>query len=162
MVHFGTEMRPKTILILKKTHNIRSFATIRDLVAYLRALQINFEVSTWQWNTQFCPKIVPERFSLSQFGPARIFDMSAVQTQNAISSEIYAVHNPNQIRKINIIHIGWLPARRENRRFDPLGLAQKSGVRTKYSQWGEGKVSRAVPEKLLGRFLYFLAGSFIR
>jgi len=42
---------------------------------------------------------------------------------------------------------------RENRRFDPLGLAQKSGVRTKNSQWGEGKVSRAVPEKLLGRFL---------
>jgi len=47
MVHFGTEKRPKAILILERTREIRSFATIRDLLAYPRASQINFEVSTW-------------------------------------------------------------------------------------------------------------------
>jgi len=47
MVHFGAEMRPKSIKILERTHEIRSFATIRDLLAYLQASQINFEVSTW-------------------------------------------------------------------------------------------------------------------
>jgi len=42
---------------------------------------------------------------------------------------------------------------RENRRFDPLGLRSNSGGPTKKSQWGEGKVCGAVPEKLFGRFL---------
>jgi len=59
-----------------RTHKIRSFATIRDLLAYLQASQINFEIWTCQWHTQFCPKIVQERFSLSQYGPARIFGIS--------------------------------------------------------------------------------------
>jgi len=47
MVHFGAEMRSKSIKILERTRKIRSFATIRDLLAYPRASQINFEVSTW-------------------------------------------------------------------------------------------------------------------
>jgi len=46
MVHFGNGKRPKAILILERTHKIRSFATIRNLLAHLQASQINFEVST--------------------------------------------------------------------------------------------------------------------
>ena len=46
MVHYGVEMRPKAISILEKPHEIRSFATIRDLFTYLQASQINFEIWT--------------------------------------------------------------------------------------------------------------------
>jgi len=46
MVHFGTEKRPTAILVLERSHKIRSFATIRNLLAYLRASQINFEFLT--------------------------------------------------------------------------------------------------------------------
>jgi len=53
MVHFGNKKRPKAILILERTHEIRSFATIRDLLAYPRASQINFEVWDLSINTQF-------------------------------------------------------------------------------------------------------------
>jgi len=41
------EMRAKPIKILERTHEIRSFAIIRDLLAHLQASQINFEISTW-------------------------------------------------------------------------------------------------------------------
>jgi len=39
-------MRPKAILILETSHKIRSFATIRNLLAHPRASRINFEVWT--------------------------------------------------------------------------------------------------------------------
>jgi len=32
---------------LERTHEIRSIATIRNLLAYLQASQINFEFWTW-------------------------------------------------------------------------------------------------------------------
>jgi len=42
---------------------------------------------------------------------------------------------------------------RENRRFDPLGLARFQGGPGKITRMGKGKVRGTVPEKLLGRFL---------
>jgi len=68
MVHFGAEKRPKAILILERTREICSFATIQDLLAYLRASQINFEVSTWTSITQFGTTFDLIRFVPSHMG----------------------------------------------------------------------------------------------
>jgi len=46
-------MRPKAIKILERTQEIRLFATIRNLLAYLQASQINFEFWIWAYITQF-------------------------------------------------------------------------------------------------------------
>jgi len=45
MVHFGRDAS-KSDLDFQRRHKIRSFATIRNLLAHLQASQINFEFWT--------------------------------------------------------------------------------------------------------------------